>query len=334
MIFQIVLGLGAFVIAGLIIAVAGIKWGHEDDNPRGEFGPQGVRPSFIMLAVLLFVVMVYSCSSIVQINPAERGVVVKLGVVQDAVLGEGVHYVPGFINAVEVMDVQIHAYETPAEAASRDLQDVTTTVTLNYALDPARVAYVYQNLRRDYLERIVKPAVQESVKSVTAVYDADDLIVQRPLVKAAIESNLGDRLARNGIHLEALSVTGFDFSESFNAAIEAKVTAAQSPLEAENRLRQIKVEAEQTKARAEGEKNATIQRAEGDRQAAVARAQGEAEAILLRANAQAEANQLIAASVTDPLIRWQIASTLAPGIKTVVLPAGADFILGAEVLGQ
>ena len=334
MVFQIVFGLGAFVVAGLIIAVGGIKWGHPADDPRGEVGPQGVRPSLIVLAMLLFVVMVYSCASIVQINPAERGVIIKLGVVQDDVLGEGVHYVPGFINTVEVMDVQIHAYETPAEAASRDLQDVTTTVTLNYSLDPARVAYVYQNLRRDYLERIVKPAVQESVKSVTAVYDADDLIVERPTVKVAIERNLGERLAHNGIHLEALSVTGFDFSESFNAAIEAKVTAAQSALEAENRLRQVKVEAEQAKARAEGEKNATIQKAEGDRQAAVARAQGDAEAILLRADAQAKANRLVAESVTDPLIRWQIASTLAPGIKTVVLPSGSNFILGPEVLGE
>lgn len=330
MVFQVALAFFAIVLPVIAFLAIGIKWG-EDKN--GKWGPIGARPAVIVLAGLLFLVLIYSCASVVQINPAERGVVVKLGVVQDEILGEGVHYVPGFINSVEVMDTQIHAYEVPAEAASRDLQDVSTTVTLNYSLDPTRVTYVYQNLRRDYLRRIVHPAIQETVKAVTATFNADQLIGERPLVKATVERALGERLAHNGIRLEGLSITDFNFSDSFNAAIEAKVTAAQRALEAENQLRQIEVEARQVATRAEGEKNATIQRAEGDKQAAIARAQGEAESIRLRAEAQAKANLLVAQSVTDPLIRWQVASTLAPDIHTIVIPAGSNFILGPEILG-
>ena len=55
--------------------------------------------------------------------------------------------------------------------------------------------------------------------------------------------------------MEEISITNFDFSDSFNEAIESKVTAEQNALQAKNKLKQIKYEAEQTveKAKAEAE---------------------------------------------------------------------------------
>src|SRR3990167_6285028 len=50
--------------------------------------------------------------------------------------------------------------------------------------------------------------------------------------------------------------SNFDFSASFNAAIEAKVTAEQSALAARNKLEQIKFEAEQKVASATAEATA------------------------------------------------------------------------------
>lgn len=326
MIFQFGAAIGGIILAAIIIAAIGIKW--------GEDGPASVRPSGIFLGVLILIAGVVGCGSLVQINPSEIGIIVELGRVTDRTLPEGVHALKPFVQHAEVMDLQVHKLEAPAEAASRDLQDVQTTVAVNYRLDARQAARVYQDLRRDYVIRILEPNIQEAVKAVTALYNADQLITERSAVKHAIEIALSERVASRGIIIEALSLTSFNFSEVFNAAIEAKVEAAQRALQAENQLRQIEVEARQVATRAEGEKNATIQKAEGDRQAVVARAQGEAESIRLRAEAQAKANLLVAQSVTDLLIRWQVASTLAPDIHTVVIPAGSDFIFGPEILGR
>jgi regulator of protease activity HflC (stomatin/prohibitin superfamily) len=53
-----------------------------------------------------------------------------------------------------------------------------------------------------------------------------------------------------------MSIVNFDFSESFNTAIEAKVTAEQNALAARNKLEQVKFEADQRIAQAQGEAEA------------------------------------------------------------------------------
>jgi regulator of protease activity HflC (stomatin/prohibitin superfamily) len=75
------------------------------------------------------------------------------------------------------------------------------------------------------------------------------------------------RLRPLGIVVEDLSITNFQFSESFNKAIEEKVTAEQLKLKADRDLERFRTEAEQVKVKAIGEKNASIARAEGEAQA-------------------------------------------------------------------
>lgn len=65
-----------------------------------------------------------------------------------------------------------------------------------------------------------------------------------------------DRLAAHHIDVDAVSITDFNFSEEYNRAIEAKVTAQQNALKAENDLTRIKIEAEQKVAQAGAEAKA------------------------------------------------------------------------------
>ena len=94
------------------------------------------------------------------------------------VLDEEIYLVTPFAENVELMNVQTRAYTVKARSASLDLQEVETEVTLNYAVDREKVATVYQELRQEYLERVVFPAVVESVKAVTANFEAEKLITK------------------------------------------------------------------------------------------------------------------------------------------------------------
>jgi regulator of protease activity HflC (stomatin/prohibitin superfamily) len=133
------------------------------------------------------------------------------------------------------------------------LQVVTTEVTLNYQLDGNRVGEIYRTLRMAYETRIIQPYVQEAVKSVTAEYNAEELITQRPAVKAKLQALIAERLSPLGLMVVQLSITDFQFSAGFQASIEAKVTAVQQALEAENALRRVEFEAKQTIERAKAE---------------------------------------------------------------------------------
>lgn len=67
---------------------------------------------------------------------------------------------------------------------------------------------------------------------------------------------MSERLGKHGVTVDEFSIVNFDFSKSFNEAIEAKTTAEQLKLKAERDLARIKVEAEQKVASAKAEAEA------------------------------------------------------------------------------
>jgi regulator of protease activity HflC (stomatin/prohibitin superfamily) len=274
---------------------------------------------FGLAAVLGLLILLVSCG---QVAAGQRGVVTRYGAVTGEIKGEGLFFVTPFVEGVHKMNVQVARHDADVGAASKDLQDVKTKVTLNFHLDPAKVGEVYRNLREDYESRVIEPTVQEATKAVTATHEAQDLIVNRPVVKGQLEAALTSRLAQYGILVDAVNITDFDFSASFTAAIESKQVAVQSALEAENRLRQIEVEARQAQARAVGARDAAIEQANG-----------EAKAILTVAQAQADANRLLTSSLSESIIRYELVRKLGDDVKVIVLPTGQQFILGESVLG-
>jgi regulator of protease activity HflC (stomatin/prohibitin superfamily) len=118
-------------------------------------------------------------------------------------------------------------------------------------------------MRQDYEQRVIQPFVQEAVKSVAANFDAEQLITQRPRVKADLQNLLTKRLAVLGITVVELSITDFRFTQVFQDSIEAKVKAVQQALEAENALKRVGFEAQQAIVKATAEaKGLELQKAQ------------------------------------------------------------------------
>ena len=205
-------------------------------------------------AVLL---VLWMLNPFVVIGAGERGVVMNFGAVQKDILNEGLHMRVPIMQRVVIMDVRVQKGEGQGDAASKDLQQVTTNVAVNYHLDPLRVAETYQTVGAlDAVgDRIILPAVQESVKAATALYTAEELVSRRQEVRDQIRTQLRERLARNGVIVDEFSIVNFAFSREFNVAIESKTTAEQLKLKAERDLERIRIEAEQkiSSAKAEAE---------------------------------------------------------------------------------
>lgn len=211
--------------------------------------PKSVLTGIIVLVVLIVL------QPWVMIGAGERGVVLNFGAVSPSVLDEGLHFRIPIMQEVRTMDVKVQKAVTDTIAASSDLQDVTSTVALNYHLIPDRANVVYQSLGVSFKERIIDPAILEVVKAVTARYSAEELITKRPQVSEEMRANLSDRLKEYNIAVDAFSIVSFSFSKVFTEAIESKQTAEQLALKAKRDLDRIKIEAEQkiTTARAEAE---------------------------------------------------------------------------------
>ena len=91
---------------------------------------------------------------------------------------------------------------------------------------------------------------------VTAQYTAEEIITKRSDVSMKMTNLLTEKIAENGIKVEAFNVINFDFSEEFNNAIESKQIAQQQALKAEQDLNRIKIEAEQKTVQAQAEAEA------------------------------------------------------------------------------
>lgn len=209
----------------------------------------------ITRASIGIVVIVLLTTTFTIVPTGFRGVVTRFGKVTGKVFDEGLHFKIPFIETVNKINVQIQKEETDADSSSKDLQSVDARVALNYRIDAARVQDLYQNVGKFYVQKIVDPVIQESVKSGMARFTAEELITKRAEVKTAIEDIMSETLAEQGISVVDFNIVNFNFSQAFDNAIEAKVTAEQEALAAKNKLEQIKFEAQQaiesSKGRAE-----------------------------------------------------------------------------------
>ena len=209
----------------------------------------------IKTAVFAFIALIVVFGSFSIISAGDRGVVLRMGSM-NRVMDEGFNWKFPMIESVKKFDVRTQKEQIDAQAASKDLQNVSATVAINYNLEHSKVGELFRSIGEEYKTRIIDPAIQESVKASTANYTAEELITKRAIVRDEIKKNITERLSKEYIVVTEVSIVNFNFSQSFNEAIEAKVTAEQNALAAKNKLEQVKFEADQRIVQSRGEAEA------------------------------------------------------------------------------
>ncbi len=217
--------------------------------------------------VIIILVIVLATSAFVIVESGHVGVIVTLGAVQPKPLSEGFHLKKPFVDKIEQTDIRLTKAVSKSVAASKDLQTVETQVSVQYSISGAVAPRTYQRIgTRDVVAAtVIGPAIQESVKAVTAQFTAEQLVTRRAEVKqqiqAAIESfirvTLEDKDVPTALTIANVAITDFEFSDEFNKAIELKVRAEQEALQAVNektrRVTQAEAGYQERKLAADGE---------------------------------------------------------------------------------
>jgi regulator of protease activity HflC (stomatin/prohibitin superfamily) len=205
------------------------------------------KPRAIGFAVIGLLVFMLISSGFVTVGPGQRGVLMTWGAVEPGVLDPGLHLKIPFAQSVARMDVQVQNSQDAETAASLDLQDVTTTVATNWHILPADAEWVYQHIGNEsaLVVKIIKPAISNSVKAVTAHYNAEDLITHRDQVRGQIEAQITDELKPYRLVVDSVNITDFHFSTQFTQAIEQKQVAQQRAQQAQYELQKARVLADQ-----------------------------------------------------------------------------------------
>ncbi len=237
-------------------------------NMKKEFQiPSGVLKLVVVaFSLLAFLSIAALFKPVALVRAGYRGVVFNKfeGVQTDRNLPEGMHFIIPFVESVVPMTVQVQKSTFTTAAASKDLQQVHTEVVINFHLDPGKVSKLYQDVGEDYVSKLIEPSVQESIKAVTADYNATDLIAKRSVVKKEAQDVVTERLSKYNILVNDFSITDFKFSAEFEKAIEAKQVAEQEALQKNYELQKAKKDAEIAITQAEAKKTSTITLAQGD----------------------------------------------------------------------
>ena len=239
---------------------ARLKKEAEERKKREELEKEEMRKmikwSCIWVWALIVLVLFFKSWFIVE--PWYNGFTVTLWKINQTVYSDWLHLKTPIITKAVKYNIQTQKLEAVADASSKDLQTVSASIVVNYKYQESEVVNLYKNVGKEekVAEKIIQPAVQEVFKSVVAKYSAEQLITDRSKVSQDIETALNDRLKTYWIQIQAFNIVNFDFSKSFNDAIEAKVTAEQNALAEKNKLEKVKYESEQKVVAAEAQAKA------------------------------------------------------------------------------
>lgn len=202
----------------------------------------------IALGVGILVLLVLFFSSIVMVGAGSVGVITRFGAV-NRVVNPGLNYKLPLVEGVTILETRTQKEQVEAQAASKDLQEVKSTIALNYHLRAEKAVVVYQNIGSEYKERIIDPAIQEAFKATTAKFTATELITKREAVKQEALGHLKDRLNIFNVIVDDFNIVNFEFSADFNQAIEQKQVAQQT-------FEKAKIEATTATTQAQGQADA------------------------------------------------------------------------------
>lgn len=247
--------------------------------------PAIVRDCVIGIVALIFLVWVWPFYSV---PTGSRGVITQFGRIV-GIEQEGLAILTPWQH-LTLFSIRAEASNIDkATGSTSDTQPVDTSLTVRYSISPDKVAEVYEKYTHNGdLSSYVQTATQEVFKAVTAQYVATDLIGKRPLVSGDIYTSLQAKLAKYGAQVINIDMRNFEFSPTYMAAINDKVTQEQLRLAAENKLKTVEAEQKQKVAVAEAEANAVKATADGEAYATVKNATATAEALKVQNAALAQ----------------------------------------------
>ena len=276
------------------------------------------------------IVLVLALSCVASIPTGHTGVVTTFGKVENYVFDSGIHFKEPWKQVI-CMDNRVQKQSVELSCFSADIQQVNMLYTINYQIRKSDAMTIYATIGKDYYDTVIAPTISESVKVVTAKYNAESLVEDRSAMAAAIEDDLAGKLAAYNIELVSTSIENMDFTDAFEKAVEDKQVAYQEKLKATTQAEQKVVEAEKAaeiekvNADAEAYKKKISAQAEADAKRIAA--QAEADAIKLEGSAKAEANEKIAKSMTPELIAHEQIEKWSGNYPAVMMGEGATPII-------
>ena len=248
---------------------------------------------FIIAIVVTFVLI---AKSVVTIDAGHAGVLYKLngGVDPETEpLGEGINFVAPWNSVIEYEVRQQEVPERMSVLSSNGL-DIKLDASVLYQPDVANLARLHKEKGKNYLSRVLQPAIRSAARSVVGRYTPEQLYSsKRDAIQEEIFLETKKIVETQYIQLNSILIRDVTLPPTIKQAIERKLKQEQESLEYEFRL---------------------------------VTASKEAEKVIIEAKGKADANKILSASLTDKILQdkgIEATTKLAESSNTKVIVIGS-----------
>lgn len=228
---------------------------YENTDEENKKLAKKIRKGIIIGFISLFAIITIF-KSYATIKSGEVGLKVRFGKIVDSSLKEGFNFKIPYVETIEKVNIKVQKVEMQVSGASKDLQDINTTLAVNYHVSSEYASKLYKKVGNSYEETILNPAIQESIKAIISQYTAEEVITTRNNVSQNALELLQSKMKDYGIVIDSVNLTNLTFSAEYTKAIEEKQVAEQKVQTAKQNLEKTKIESEAKLVQAEAEAKA------------------------------------------------------------------------------
>ena len=97
------------------------------------------------------------------------------------------------------IDTRLQREKIRLETYTKDIQQATMSLTVNYNIDPTKAHLLYERIGLAYQNTLIEPNVLSSVKDVVGKVEADKFVNNREIVTQEIKEKISAILAPSNI---------------------------------------------------------------------------------------------------------------------------------------
>lgn len=263
--------------------------------------------------------------SFYRVDEGERAVLLTNGRFSE-VAEPGLHFKVPFFQTTKTISVRTESrVYTEMASYSYDQQPAVLKISVNYLADPGNVETVYR--RYGSLEaavsKVLDPKVYTGVKNSFGQYTAQRAIQERTQLNIDLQNAVLAELTDTGLTVQSVQVENIDYSDAYEAAIEAVAKAKADVERSKSELLRVEQEQQQKVKQAEAEATAIKLRADADAYQTSVSGKATADAIRERGTALRENPNLVSLVAAE---KWdgKLPTSMIPNGSVPFLNVGSS----------
>jgi prohibitin 2 len=201
--------------------------------------------TWAFILMLVFTIPMAGCMGCTQVDEGWRGIETNWGKVVGDPLKPGLWFYNPFSSDIFEMDVRENKWEGETEAFTKDTQKVKVKFAVTIYPKQDKIGALYSQFGREWANKLIPPNVEGKMKDAIGRMIADELVQKRDEVRKSAQEEIASALAVYGVIVTSLNFTNLQFDNQYEQAVEAKVVAIQSAIQAKNKTVQVQEEARQ-----------------------------------------------------------------------------------------